>query len=133
MGETLMDEGADIILPVAGPVGLGTAAAILDRGNAYIIGVDSDWYLTAPDYASIELTSVMKNMDVTTFEAIQAVVEGTFQGGLVTGTLANGGVGLAPYHDLASLVSADMQAELDAIQQGIIDGTISVAPVPAAP
>ncbi len=133
MGESLMDEGADIILPVAGPVGLGTAAAILDRGNAYIIGVDSDWYLTAPDYASIELTSVMKNMDVTTFEAIQAVVEGTFAGGLVVGTLANGGVGLAPYHDLASLVSADLQAEIDAITQGIIDGTISVAPVQAAP
>ena len=28
MGETLMDEGADIIMPVAGPVGLGTAAAV---------------------------------------------------------------------------------------------------------
>ncbi len=131
MGESLMDEGADIILPVAGPVGLGTAAAILERGNAYIIGVDADWYLTAPDYASIELTSVMKNMDVTTLEAIQAVVDGTFAGGLVTGTLANGGVGLAPYHDLASLVSADLQAELDTVRQGIIDGTISVAP-PAA-
>jgi basic membrane protein A len=131
MGESLMDEGADIILPVAGPVGLGTAAAILERGNAYVIGVDADWYLTAPDYASIELTSVMKNMDVTTLEAIQAVVDGTFAGGLVTGTLANGGVGLAPYHDLASLVSPELQAELDAVRQGIIDGTISVA-VPAA-
>jgi basic membrane protein A len=131
MGESLMDEGADIIMPVAGPVGLGTAAAILERGNAYIIGVDSDWYLTAPDYASIELTSVLKNMDVTTFDAIQAVVDGTFAGGLVVGTLANGGVGLAPYHDLASLVSPELQAEIDAISQGIIDGTISVA-VPAA-
>jgi basic membrane protein A len=131
MGESLMDEGADIIMPVAGPVGLGTAAAILERGNAYIIGVDSDWYLTAPDYASIELTSVMKNMDVTTFNAIQAVVDGTFAGGLVVGTLANGGVGLAPYHDLATLVSAELQAEIDAISQGIVDGTISVA-VPAA-
>ena len=49
MGETLMDEGADIIMPVAGPVGLGTAAAVKDRGNAYMIGVNSDWYLTAPD------------------------------------------------------------------------------------
>ena len=66
MGETLMDEGADIIMPVAGPVGLGTAAAVKERGNAYIIGVDSDWYLTAPDYADITLTSVMKNMDITT-------------------------------------------------------------------
>ena len=50
MGESLMDEGADIIMPVAGPVGLGTAAAVKERGNSYIIGVDSDWFLTAPDY-----------------------------------------------------------------------------------
>jgi len=42
-----------------------------ERGNAYIIGVDSDWYLTAPDYKDIVLTSVMKLMDVTTFNAIQ--------------------------------------------------------------
>ncbi|MGH2591993.1 MAG: BMP family ABC transporter substrate-binding protein, partial [Anaerolineae bacterium] len=45
--ESLMDEGADIILPVAGPVGLGAAAAVQDRGNAYLIGVDTDWTVSA--------------------------------------------------------------------------------------
>ena len=45
--EALMDEGADIIMPVAGPVGLGAAAAAQERG-AMIIGVDSDWYLPRP-------------------------------------------------------------------------------------
>ena len=50
LGVSLMDEGADIIMPVAGPVGLGTAAAVKERGNAYVIGVDSDWFLTNPDY-----------------------------------------------------------------------------------
>ena len=49
---SLMDEGADIIMPVAGPVGLGAAAAIKERGNAYVIGVDSDWFLTSPEYAT---------------------------------------------------------------------------------
>ena len=33
LGESLMDEGADVIMPVAGPVGLGTAAAIQERGD----------------------------------------------------------------------------------------------------
>ena len=85
MGETLMDEGADIIMPVAGPVGLGTAAAVKERGNAYIIGVDSDWYLTAPDYKDITLTSVLKNMDITTMAAIKSAMEGTFAGGVTVG------------------------------------------------
>jgi basic membrane protein A len=128
LGESLIDEGADIIMPVAGPVGIGTAAAAAERGGVYIVGVDSDWYLTAPEYSSIVLTSVLKNMDVTTLTAIQLVVDGMFEGGVTVGTLANGGVGLAPFHDLAGMVSAELQAELDAVRAGIIDGTIDVSP-----
>jgi basic membrane protein A len=45
-GESLMDEGADIIMPVAGKVGLGTAAAVKERGKM-LIGVDTDWTVSA--------------------------------------------------------------------------------------
>jgi basic membrane protein A len=128
MGEVLLDEGADIIMPVAGPVGLGTAAAVKERGNAYIIGVDSDWYLTAPDYKDIVLTSVMKLMDVTTFNAIQSAIDGTFAGGVTVGTLENRGVGLAPFHDLDSLVSAELKAELEKIKIDLITGKITALP-----
>jgi len=128
LGISLLDEGADIIMPVAGPVGLGTAAAVKERGNAYIIGVDSDWYLTSPDYASIVLTSVMKNMDVTVMEAVKMVVEGTFKGGTTVGTLANGGVGLAPFHDLDSLVPAELKTELEQVKADILAGTVKTRP-----
>jgi basic membrane protein A and related proteins len=128
MGQSLMDEGADIIMPVAGPVGLGTAAAAQERGGVYIIGVDNDWFLTAPEYAPIILTSVLKNMDVTTFQAIQSVMDGTFEGGVTVGTLENGGVGLAEFHDLASMVSPELQAELDQVAAGIKSGEIKATP-----
>jgi len=128
MGESLMDEGADIIMPVAGPVGLGTAAAVQERGGVYIIGVDSDWTQTSPEFTNIMLTSVLKKMDVTTFKAIEAALGGSFAGGVVVGTLENTGVDLAPYHDLASMVSSELQSELDTIRQGIIDGTIQASP-----
>jgi basic membrane protein A and related proteins len=121
---SLMDEGADIIMPVAGPVGLGAAAAIKERGNAYVIGVDSDWFLTSPEYASITLTSVQKLMDATTFAVIKSVLDGTFVGGVSVGTLENNGVALAPFHDLASMVSPELQAELDQLKADIIAGTI---------
>jgi glucose/mannose transport system substrate-binding protein len=128
MGESLMDEGADVIMPVAGPVGLGTAAAAKERGNAYIIGVDSDWYLTAPDFKDITLTSVLKNMDITSKDAIKSALEGTFAGGVTVGTLANGGVGLAPFHDLESMVPTDLAAELETVKADIIAGKISTSP-----
>ena len=123
---SLMDEGADIIMPVAGPVGLGAAAAAKERGNVLIIGVDSDWFLTAADYAPITLTSVMKMMDVTTMNAVQAAKDGTFVGGVTVGTLANGGVNLAPLHDLEATVPAELKAEVEALKAGIVDGSIKI-------
>ncbi|MCK9245789.1 MAG: BMP family ABC transporter substrate-binding protein [Anaerolineaceae bacterium] len=126
LAKSLMDEGADIIMPVAGPVGLGAAAAIKERGNAYLIGVDSDWALTSPEYADITLTSVMKMMDATTLQVIQSVVDGTFAGGDVVGTLANGGVDIAPYHDLAGIVPAELTAEIEQLKADIISGAVSL-------
>jgi basic membrane protein A len=132
-GITLMDEGADIIMPVAGPVGRGTAAAIKDRGNALIIGVDSDWFMDKKNYTPYEdiiLTSVLKNMDVTTFDIIKSVVDGTYKGAVnVVGTVQNGGVGIAPYHNLDSKVSAELKAEIEQLKKDIIDGKIKLADI----
>jgi len=126
IGISLMDEGADIIMPVAGPVGIGAAAAAKERGNVLIIGVDSDWVLTSPDYSAITLTSVMKLMDVTTMDSIKAAKDGTFVGGVTVGTLANGGVNLAPYHELDASVPAELRAEIEALRAGIVDGSIKI-------
>ena len=128
MGESLMDEGADIIMPVAGPVGLGTAAAVKERGNAYIIGVDNDWTKSAPEYADIVLTSVLKNMDITTYNAIDSVIKNKFAGGVTVGTLDNGGVGLAGFGSLDSMVSSELKGELDTIKKDIIAGTLKTKP-----
>ena len=51
---------------------------------------------------------------------------GEFKGGNVVGTLANEGVGLAPFHDFEDAVPADLKAELEEIKAGIIDGSIKV-------
>ena len=126
--QNLVDEGADIVMPVAGPVGLGSAALASELGvdKLMIIGVDSDQYESDTANSGVYLTSVLKQMDVTTFNAIQAVVDGTFVGGVTVGTLENGGVSIAPFHDMDSMVSPELKAALDTIKAGIIDGSISV-------
>ncbi|MEN6478993.1 MAG: extracellular solute-binding protein [Anaerolineales bacterium] len=121
-GESLMDEGADIIMPVAGPVGMGTAAVLQERGGL-LIGVDADWTVSAPEYKDIVLKSVLKNMDVSVYNVIEQAMKGNFAGGTYVGTLANNGVGLAP-GGVEDTIPAELAQELDAISKDIIAGKI---------
>ena len=126
--KNLADEGADIVVPVAGPVGQGSAALATEMGadKLKIIGVDVDQYETDPEHGAVFLTSILKRMDSTVVQAIKAAQDGSFQGGVIVGTLASGGVGLAPFHDLDGEISAELKAELETISKGIQDGSISV-------
>jgi basic membrane protein A len=125
IAENFISQGADIILPVAGPVGLGSAAAAQDAGDVRIIGVDTDWF-ESTEYGSIVLTSVQKNIDAAVFDVTTAAVDGEFAAEPYVGTLENGGVGLAPYHDFEEVVPAEVQTAVEEIQQQIIDGEIVV-------
>ncbi len=128
MGETLMDEGADIIMPVAGPVGLGTAAAVKERGNASIIGVDTDWTVSAPEYADIVLTSVEKRLDLSGVAAAKAIAAGVFAGGTKLATLQNGQIGISPFHSFESQVPDSVKEDLKQIMADIIAGKIKTKP-----
>jgi basic membrane protein A len=127
-GLNLMDEGADIVMPVAGPVGLGTAAAVQERGDAWIVGVDTDWTVSASEYTPIVLTSVLKNMDVAVYNQIESVINDTFQPGIVTGTLENNGVDIAPFHDNEDAVPQEVKDVLPDLKDAIISGDIQVSP-----
>lgn len=124
--ESLMQEGADIIMPVAGPVGLGSAAVCKETGKCKIIGVDADWYDTAPEFKEVLLTSVLKKIDVAVYNTINDAVNGDFTGGVITYTIADGGVDIAPFHDFDSAVSAELKGELDTIKAALIDGSLTV-------
>jgi len=129
-GQNLLDEGADVILPVAGPVGLGTGQAILEfndaGGSAMMVGVDTDMFFSAPEFESILLTSILKNMDVSVFNTINNIIALGSLGNQYLGTIANGGVGLAPFHNFEATVGAELAGELAALEAGIADGTVSV-------
>jgi basic membrane protein A len=126
VAEQLMDEGADIILPVAGPVGLGAAAAVKQRGNAWIIGVDTDWFVSAPEYQDIVLTSVLKRLELSVQSGAKAVADGSFAGEVKVATLANGEIGIAPFHNFDSQVSQQIKDDLKQIEADIASGKIKV-------
>ena len=127
--QTLMAEGADVVFPVAGAVGLGAAAAVKQAGAGHWMEwVDTDGCVSAPQYCPIFITSVTKGIVPSVAHAVETAAKGTFQGGNYIGTLANGGVALSPFHTFASKIPAKVKSALNKIKAGIIAGKISLDP-----
>jgi basic membrane protein A and related proteins len=125
MTETLLDAKADIIMPVAGPVGQGSLAVFKERGTGLLIGVDTDWSAFYPDMADYILASAMKRMDLFVFDQIKAGVDGTFTGSQFIGTLDNGRVSMDVGSAWKDKVPADLMAEIEALKAKIISGEAS--------
>ena len=102
-------------------------AAIRDSGREIaMIGVDADFTQTDPSVADLMLTSILKGIDVGTYEAVLAAGNGEFDNTPFVGTLENEGVGIAPFHDFESKVSPELQGALDDLKAAIIAGDIEV-------
>ena len=127
--ESLFDENVDMIIPVGGAINLPAGDAITERGlDAALIGVDVDAFdAMAAEYQDLWLTTVEKDLAGYVTDSIAAHATGAFQPGFRVGTLANEGVGLAPYHSWEDQVSSDLQSELDTLQEAIIAGEVPAA------
>jgi len=131
--EGLMQEGADVIMAVAGPVGQGAMAAVKDNPSGLdtplFIGVDVDQYISVPGFESIMLSSVLKRIDNAVFDAIKTAQglngANAWPETLYVGTLANDGVGMAPFHDLDSKVPQALKDEITALQAALVDGSVT--------
>lgn len=128
VSDTLVAQGADIIMPVAGGSGLGTtAAAKASNGKYSVIWVDVDGCESTPDCSAI-MTTVVKNIPEAVKEAVLKAAGGEklqAKPGFV-GDLANNGVSIAPFHDFDSKVPAELKAEVEKIKADIAAGTITV-------
>ncbi|WP_092967957.1 BMP family protein [Agromyces sp. CF514] len=125
--QALIDQNIDVLLPVGGPIYQSGAAAIRDSGrDIAMIGVDADLTETDPSVADLILTSILKGIDVATYDSVLAAGKGDFDPSAYIGTLENEGVGIAPFHDFESKVSDTLQGELDDLQAQIISGDVAV-------
>ena len=88
LAKTLIDQGADIVHPVAGSTGNGSIKAMLAAGK-WAIGVDTDQALSLPEYSKAILTSAQKAIDVAVLETIKKNAGGDMGGENFLGTLAN--------------------------------------------
>jgi len=72
------------------------------------------------------LTSVMKGVGAGVKAVVEDAAGGDFNNNAYVGTLKNGGVDLAPFHDYASKVDPGLEKEIADIKAKIISGDIVV-------
>jgi len=128
--EQFISQGADIVMPVAGPVGQGTLSTVKQRNAAgganSVIWVDSDGYTSTGD-GSIIMTSVVKEIGNSVFDTVKDASEGRFSADPYIGTLKNQGVTVAPFHDFDSSVPESVKARIEELRTQISDGTLDVS------
>lgn len=126
LAERLVADGADIIMPVAGQAGVGAAMLAQELGSFSVVGVDVDGAVWDPDHADVYLTSVLKKVDNAVFAVSADAASDDFTARPYTGSLANGGVGLADFHGWADRIPDGLKAEIENLARQIVDGVVRV-------
>ena len=129
--EGFLDDGADIVLPVAGGASVGTAQAVAATGEgadqALFIWVDTDGYEVLPEsQRGHQLTSVLKDLTGPVESLVRDLEHGELDVSPYVGTLDNGGVGIADHHDQDDRVGPELSAEVAELRQQIIDGELDI-------
>ncbi len=128
IGQAMFEQGADVVYHAAGSTGGGLFQAAKDYSEAnnthvWAIGVDSDQYLTAPDFQDYILTSMLKRVDVAVYSTIAAVQDGSYSAGPQVFDLSVDGVG---YSTSGGYVD-DIVPQLEEWKQRIVSGELTVS------
>ena len=122
LAKSQISQGADVVFAAAGATGQGVLKAAADAGKLGI-GVDSDQDNLFPGKV---LTSMLKRVDVATYETFKSAKGGSFKGGIHVFGLKEGGVGYAEDEWNKDVLTADAKKAAEAAKADIIAGKITV-------
>ena len=123
------EAGADIIYHAAGGTGTGMFEAAKEVSEStgskvWGIGVDFDQYYQVgnalPELQEYILSSMVKAVDVSIYNAAKATMEGTFTGGASVDNLATGGI----YLSYSGGYIDDIKDTIDSYKEKIMSGEI---------
>jgi basic membrane protein A len=120
-------KNVDVLFQVAGLTGNGVLDAAC-AANIKGIGVDVDQYLSYPAADPCLVTSAEKHLETSVSSAVQAIAGNSAVPGDNVFNAANDGIGIADFHDKASLISADLQAKITAALAAMKAGTLMTCP-----
>ena len=125
-----IQQGADVVFPIAGSTGIGALQAVRDS-KALGVGVDSDqatiFEATDPAQAAAILTSVEKRVGDSLFLILKETVEGKAKYGTysILG-LQEGAVGISENKFYDKLVPEAVRKEVNEQEKAIVEGKIKV-------
>jgi len=117
----------DVLFQVAGKTGNGVLDAAC-AANIYGVGVDVDQAISYPNAAACIVTSAEKHLQVATGQVIEQLASGQKLAGDVLFDAKTNGIGASPGHSLASLITPDIQAKVDAAMAAMVAGTLKTCP-----
>lgn len=115
-----IDQGADVVFGAGGLTGNGALQEVATHEGLYCIGVDTDQWFTVPAAQPCLISSAMKLITPGVKDLILLANEGKFPGGNYFG-----GAGLAPFHDFEDQIPQEVKDDLERIDKGLKDGSIS--------
>jgi basic membrane protein A len=122
LAKSQIDRGADVVYAAAGATGQGVLKAAADAGK-FGIGVDSNQNGLFPGKI---LTSMLKRVDVATYDSFMDAKKGTWKPGVQVFGLANDGVGYAVDDNNKAILTDAAKAKAEAAKADIIAGKIKV-------
>jgi basic membrane protein A len=120
--EALVQQGADVIFPVAG----GFDVAQAQNGKVSVIWVDFPGCTYYPQDCKYIPTSALKAIPQNVKDYVLKAADGKVPTGTYEGTLQNNGVGIDSFHDYDSKISAQTKAGLDQVRKDIESGKIKI-------
>jgi basic membrane protein A len=120
----MFGQGADVVFGAGGNTGNGALLAAVQAGKT-CVGVDVDQFVSYPDADTCLVTSAEKHIAAAVKTAITDMVKGTWPAtGLLTFDATNGGIGVSPFHNYDSKVTADVKAMVTDALAKLAAGTL---------
>jgi basic membrane protein A and related proteins len=123
VGQSMIDQGCDVVFGVGGNTGNGGLLAAKEKG-LMAIGVDVDQYVTYPEVKDALISSAAKNVDAAVFNYLKSLTGGSAKAGIMTANLSNGGIGLAPYHDWDSKIPQSVKDSITKAANDLKSGAL---------
>ncbi len=121
-----IDNGADVIFGAGGLTGNGALQEVAkDGGDVFCIGVDTDQWETVPEAQPCLVTSAMKLITPGIVD-----IANEWNGGAAPAGNFVGDVGLADYHDFASVVDQETQDFIADLTPQVLSGEVSTGYTP---